>query len=1102
MKNLTLAKLRTELTQLRQRLAELENMVANHQETEAELRHEIEFSATVINAIPAFFMALDARGQPLMMNEAMLASLGYTSQEILGLDYLSTFVPTEEQHKVAAVFEQLRNLKQPTINESRIRAKDGRELLIEWHGRPVFRSDGQLDFIFAIGLDITKRQQADEALRESEARFRRATTSISDHIYMTEIAPDGTPHNLYISPNVATLTGYPLERFMAEWSFWPSVVIHPEDRAIAAAQAERLASGQNSELEYRLVRADGKVIWVRDSGRVENIGSGKIVYGVVGDVTQRRKAQEEIIRLYLAERDRHREAEALRQAALALVSTIDPEQVIERILAELQNVVPYDGASIQLLQGNRLKIIGGRGFTNLSELIGTSLSFDSENPAGIALTTLEPVIVTDLQETYPGFIQELYATGETRSWLGVPLYVGEKVIGVLTLEKQQPDFYTQAHAQLVMAYAAQAAVAIENARLHAETEKHAQQLTVLHELDRVILSSLRLDDVYEAFAKHIARLLPYDWMSIGLLDETELRVTYAAGLKQPGVGSKLPLKGSTSAWVIHHRQPVIRHNLSADPAVSENEFRWPPGVESVMILPLQARRQIIGVWTIGSRQVSAYDSDDMEIAQALADQLALGIENAQLYHQAQQEIADRRQAQAALELERASLAQRVEERTVELKLANAELARAARLKDEFLANMSHELRTPLNAILGFAEILLEGIYGPLSEDQSSSVAMMADSGLHLLNLINDILDLSKIGAGKLDLVLAPVSVELICQASLQFVQQQAIKKQLKIVSNLDQTISIIQADERRLKQILVNLLSNAVKFTPEDGLIGLDVAGDPEQQMVHFTVWDTGIGISSRDMERLFQPFVQLDSGLARYHEGTGLGLSLVYRLAKLHGGSVSAESEGIPGRGSRFTVSLPWSQTEETTQLAELQEFTLETSPLLTPLSNPQVLDFAQDRPAIPYPLTTLPAASLRTDLNPLSSTPPLPSPLLLLAEDNEANLKILSDYLNARGYRLAFARDGEQVLSLARETQPDLILMDMQMPGLDGLEATRRLRTDPHLAATPIIALTALAMPGDRELCLQAGANAYLSKPINLPLLVELIVEQLQALNPQDDK
>ncbi len=269
------------------------------------------------------------------------------------------------------------------------------------------------------------------------------------------------------------------------------------------------------------------------------------------------------------------------------------------------------------------------------------------------------------------------------------------------------------------------------------------------------------------------------------------------------------------------------------------------------------------------------------------------------------DITDRKRAEEALAEERALLADRVKEQTIELTRANAELAHAARLKDEFLANMSHELRTPLNTILGMSEALQEEVYGVLNKRQLSAVRSVEESGRHLLALINDILDLSKIGAGKLELSITPVDVESVCQASLRLLNQAAHKKHLKVSTMFDSTITTIHADERRLKQVLVNLLSNAVKFTPKGGKIGLDVEGDPKKHVVHFTVWDTGIGIANKDIERLFQPFVQLDATLSRRYEGAGLGLSLVSRILDMHGGSVSVESE--VGKGSRFTVSLPW---------------------------------------------------------------------------------------------------------------------------------------------------------------------------------------------------
>ena len=269
-----------------------------------------------------------------------------------------------------------------------------------------------------------------------------------------------------------------------------------------------------------------------------------------------------------------------------------------------------------------------------------------------------------------------------------------------------------------------------------------------------------------------------------------------------------------------------------------------------------------------------------------------------LNQQLRQEIAERKQTQ--LELQKAK-----------------EVAEAAnRAKSEFLATMSHELRTPLHAILGKSELLLEGSYGPLNSKQESSLRTVEQSGYHLLSLINDILDLAKIEAGKLELDIWYVPIKSVCLIALQFIQEMAQAKEIEVLFTLDQNVTMLPADERRLKQILINLLNNAVKFTPNQGRIGLEVVGDPAQKMIHFTVWDTGIGISSKDMERLFKPFVQLDSNLSRHYQGTGLGLSLVHRLTEMHGGRVLVESQ--KGQGSRFTISLPMKSEEDETLMID----------------------------------------------------------------------------------------------------------------------------------------------------------------------------------------
>lgn len=239
---------------------------------------------------------------------------------------------------------------------------------------------------------------------------------------------------------------------------------------------------------------------------------------------------------------------------------------------------------------------------------------------------------------------------------------------------------------------------------------------------------------------------------------------------------------------------------------------------------------------------------------------------------------------------------------VELRAAKEAAEAANQAKGHFLATMSHELRAPLHAILGKSELLLEGSYGPLSQPQHSSVRTLEQSGRHLLSLINDILDLAKIEAGKFALDIWPCAVEPVCRISLQIMRPLAEAKAVKLYFTMDPNVTMMYADERRLKQIFINLLNNAIKFTPSGGSVGLDVVGDVKGKKIHFTVWDTGIGIPAEDMERLFEPFVQLDNNELR-HEGTGLGLSLVRSLTDKHGGTIEVLSE--VGKGSRFTISL-----------------------------------------------------------------------------------------------------------------------------------------------------------------------------------------------------
>lgn len=422
-----------------------------------------------------------------------------------------------------------------------------------------------------------------------------------------------------------------------------------------------------------------------------------------------------------------------------------------------------------------------------------------------------------------------------------------------------------------------------------------------------------------------------------------------------------------------------------------------------------------------------------------------------------------------LKLDRENLEQRVTERTAELAVAKGQAEFANQTKSEFLANMSHELRTPLNAILGMSEALLDGVLGALNDRQQKSITTIESSGQHLLALINDILDVSKIEAGRLTLDISRVSISYLCESSLAFVKQQAMSKQiqLKTVQLID--AEYISVDELRMRQLLINLLTNAVKFTPVGGQITLEVyleSTQPEfvedvlssgMSNVCFSVNDTGIGIPESFHNKLFQPFVQVDSKLNRQYEGTGLGLTLVKQIAELHGGTVRLLSQ--LGKGSCFTVCLPQScLTSDNSSLSQT----------LAPNSLSKPVEMVHPRSKVP---------------------------LVLLAEDNEASATTTVNYLTANGFRLLLAQDGEMAMSMAQTHLPDAILMDIQMPGMDGLQAIEGIRQNVQLTHTPIIALTALAMAGDRERCLAAGANDYLTKPVKLKQLLLLLWQLLDS-------
>nr|WP_162329387.1 GAF domain-containing protein [Synechocystis sp. CACIAM 05] len=675
---------------------------------------------------------------------------------------------------------------------------------------------------------------------------------------------------------------------------------------------------------------------------------------------------------------------------------------------------------------------------------------------------------------------DILAQFEVKANMVMPLLCGDNLWGLLCIHQcDRPRHWQDHEISLGQQLASQLAIAIQQALLYEQLqeelrERQQAEATIIKQLRRqtaleVILGEIRqsldLPEILKIATQQVQELLHGDRVIVfQLCHDGHSHIVEEAVV--PNLPSLKAMKWEDETW----SQEILERYWQGQPRIVPDvmndiwteclvEYSQAGQIQSKIVAPILQESQdtefhrwvspndnnklwgVLVVHACRSRRV--WYPEEAQLLQQVANQLAIAIKQSQLFEQLQTELGKRQKAQQ-------KLTQR-----------NQELIRVTRLKDEFLANMSHELRTPLNAVLGMTEGLKDGIFGPVNDRQINALNTIERSGTHLLDLINDILDVAKIEADQMQLHLSPTDIISLCQNSISLIRQQTINKKQHLIVNLPYNLPPVIFDERRILQVLVNLLNNAVKFTPEGGQITLEVVppepkGNLEKQYIKFVVSDTGIGISPTDMQKLFQPFVQIDSALNRQYQGTGLGLILAKRIVELHQGQISLTSE--EGVGSSFTVQLPYLVTD----------------------APPPGQIILREQLIAPVP----------------ASAPPFSSqdfPLLLLAEDNEANIKTVSSYLKVKGYRIAMAKNGLEAVHQAQALRPDLILMDIQMPELDGLDAIKRIRAIPDLASIPIIAVTALAMEGDRQRCLGAGANGYVTKPIKLKELAVTIAKIL---------
>jgi len=1032
--------------------------LAERRRVEQELTQERYLLRTLLENIPDHIYFKDVESRFIRANRAMAEWFGMSDpSDMLGKTDSDYFAP-DHARKARADEEEVMRTGQPIIGvEERETWPNDRETWVSTTKMPLYDQDGRVIGTFGVSRDIAEHKQAELRLRESERRFRM----LLDNVRLVAVGLDRDGMVAYANPFLLELTGYALDEVLGR--DWFDTFIPERDREnLKTVLLELLDAGSHSHYENVILTEQGTerlVAW-NNTLLLDESGVPIGTMSIGEDVTERMHVEREL-------EQRAAQLALLNEIGRQIAAELDLQSLLDRTTALVQERFDYHHVALFLVDPDRRTLAMRSRAGSYARLFPVQHRvMMGKGMVGYVGSHGQALVSNDVRDE-SRYVNPYPDVLPTMSELSVPITVGSEIVGVLDVQSPQVQAFGESDVLAMETLADQIAVALRNARLYAQTQRRANELAFLNSASQMMVSSFELDKVLQTSIQQATEVLGVEAGSLLLLDAASgdlvFEAAWGGGDSEGLPGQRVPSGAGIAGWVAEHRCSAVVHNVYQDERFYSRFDEATEGfvTRSILCVPLIYRDRVIGVMQALNKLEGEFTEEDQRLLEALASATAIAVENARLYNEVQRELGERMRAEQTLRRERASLAQRVAERTAELSSANAELARAARLKDEFLASMSHELRTPLNAILGLAEALQESVYGSLNDRQLQSLHRIEDSGRHLLELINEVLDISKIEAGKLELQFAPVSVESVCQASIMLVREMAQQKRLTLSSTFDSRLTGIMADERRLKQILVNLLSNACKFTPEGGKIGLDVSADAEAEAVRFCVWDTGIGIAEEDMRRLFEPFVQLDSSLSRRYGGTGLGLALVRRLTELHGGGVSVESTGIEGQGSRFTVSLPWRMVRH-------------------------------DRGS-----GVEPGQSLQSPIAQDGVTHLHDAPLILLAEDHEDNITTVVDYLQSRGYRLSVARNGLEALARAVEERPDLILMDIQMPQMDGLEAIQHIRSGevPGMAEVPIVAVTALAMPGDRERCLAAGASAYISKPVSLSKLVELIDTQLRS-------
>ena len=704
--------------------------------------------------------------------------------------------------------------------------------------------------------------------------------------------------------------------------------------------------------------------------------------------------------------------EAANEVLVALGrSAGDPDAVLTTIVESARRLCQSQAAHIYLLEDGVYRL------TKTVGLSKKSATYIAKHPilmnresligrVGLDRTTQQiPDVLAD-----PSYgRRDLQRVAQFRTVIAAPLLVDDEVVGTLNLWRNEVRPFDQREMAIVTAFAGQAAMAISGVKLvqelearRAELARKVDELEALREVGEAVGSSLDVDHVLSTIAMHAVELSGTGGGSILEYSEHDrCFMVRAAYQTEPEVidrlrGIRIELDETLVGRAAKERRPIAVIDLNVADLDPHLRILYEAGWRSVLAVPMLREEQIVGALIVRRKRTGDFSAETVELMETFASQSTLALINARLFR--------------------------------ELEKRSAELEVASRHKSEFLASMSHELRTPLNAVLGFSEVLLEQMFGEINERQEEYLRDIHGSGRHLLELLNEILDLSKVEAGQMELEYTTFELAPVLDQAASMLRERAGLKGIDVVVDAAD-VGSVEADELRLKQVVINLLTNAVKFTDDGGSVVVR-ATRSDADVVTITVRDTGIGVPPSDRERIFESFQQGGRGPTR-EEGTGLGLTLSRRIVELLGGRMWLQSE--VGVGSTFGFSLPVQRPQAAGWVAE-------------PRSATEQAD-------------------------------------AVVIDDDRPSLDLLTAYLAGGALRVTTARDGPSGLEAVRRIRPAVVLLDIRLPGMDGWAVLEALKAD---ATTRDIPVVVVSIVDEHSRGAVLGAAAYLVKPVSRDALL----------------